>query len=488
MGLITRFRKWIGLQTEGASIVDILRDGVGRDGQIINPRTILRHPAVWRGVDLISTAVARIPFELFERTENGSRVSAVDHDSYWLLKGQPNGLYSRFQMFRCWVVNTMTHGDGFIWIERDEMFRPIGLWLLDSAETSIGTVDGELVYMTKDRFGRRRALDAEDVAHLRGLGNDGMTGLPIYRVLADAFGLGMTLQRYQNVFFKNAGRPGVVIKLPPEVNTREQIEEFREAWGAVHDGVENAFKPAMLRPGADIKELPSDNAIEALANLREHDLVTIANALGIVPHRLGAKVANNSYGSLEQENLSFVQDIDGWVTQAEQELSLKLLRIPEQRTHYIEGNRDRLVQVDSKTKSELLALYRRNGMMSDQEIRRKLNLPDDFDLGTFWVEANLMERSKALAPKPLAPATEPAKPTTEDPDPNKPEQLAIKLTESIVGRLVRRAVKAEKLELNLWQAELGELPGYARIADRIQSTSIDKLEPQQIARELWTAT
>lgn len=477
MKFTDRIRKWVGLQTQGANIADIIRGGFGKDGQIINPKTILRHPAVWRGVDLISTSVARIPFDVFERFE-GSRITAYDHDSYWLLKGQPNGTYSRFQLIRCWVVNTLTHGDGYIWIDRDSMGRPQGLWLLDSGATSMASIGNSMAYSTTDANGQRRTLPAEDVLHLRGLGNDGCTGLPIYSVLADAFGLGMTLQRYQNVFFTNAGRPGVVIKLPPEITTREEIEEFREAWGNVHGGVENAFKPAMLRPGAEITPLPSDDAIEALADLREADLVTIANVLGIVPHRLGAKMANNSHGSLEQENLSFVQDIDGWVTQAEQEFSLKLLRSPEQRTHYIEGNRERLVQVDSKTRLELLAGYRRNGIMSDEEIRRKLNLPADYQ-GTFWTEANLIERSKAMA------ANDPG---SGDELNTETEQLALQLTEQIVGRLTRRAVKASKLELNLWQDELGQLPGYVRISKRLASTSFDKLEPKEIAKELWTAT
>lgn len=470
-------RIWSGLGRD-LTIGDYIRSGYTSSGQIVNPRTILRHPAVWRGVDLISTSIARIPFDVFEEMPDGSRRSAIEHDARFLLKRQPNGVYSRFQLFKCWAVNALTHGDGFIWIERDPTYgtSPQKLWLLDSSNTSIANGKFGPQYMTNDANGQRRTLDAGDVLHLRGLGNDGFSGLPICSVLADAFGLGMTLQRYQNAFFENAGRPSLVIKLPPEVSTQEEIEEFRAAWGDVHNGgPENAFKPAMIRTGTEIIPLEGDKAIESLANLREHDLVTIANCLGIVPHRLGAKSVSVSYGSLEQENLSFLQDIDGWTTQGEQELSLKLLRTSEQRTHYIEGNREALVQSDSETKASLLAIYRRNGMMSDQEIRRKLNLPIDFE-GTFWTEANLIERSIAIA-----------KDINND-DREDVEKLSLKLTESTVGRLTRRASKSKKLNFILWREELGLLPGFDRIADRIQNTPIEKLQPAEIARELWKTT
>jgi HK97 family phage portal protein len=467
------------------TIADFLRAGVTSGGRIVSPTSILSHPAVWRGVDLISTSVARIPFDVYVRGADGSRSNATDHDAM-ILKRQPNGLYSRFQLIKSWVVETLTHGDGFIYIERRGN-RPIKLWLLESASTSVRSDSSGITYTTTDRNGQRMVLDSSQVLHLRGLGNDGLTGLPIYQILAEGFGLGLTLQRYQRAFFDNYGRPSVAIKLPPEVTSREDVEEFREAWMAKHGGgPETAFTPAMLRPGADLVEMKSDNAIESLVNLREHDLVTIANCLGLPPHRIGAKSVSVSYGSLEQENLSFLQDIDGWTTQAEQEFSLKLLRTDEQETHYIEGNREALVMPDSETKANLLALYRRNGMMSDEQIANKTNIPRDPN-GTYWVEANLIERSKALRDDPEPVNQEPAPEDSDDENVDDPTRsLSMALTESIVGRLQRRAVKSGKIESNLWEEELGSLPGWSSVAAYLDVMSPEKLETKIITENLWT--
>lgn len=470
-------------------MADFLRESIIRkNGQLVNARTILKHPAVWRGVDLISTSLAKIPFSVYERESDGRR-EADEHDAYAVLK-RPNDIYSRFQLMKCWVVNTLTHGDGFIWIQQDEFGRPMGLYLLDSGQTSIHSSQFGVHYTTTDKDGVRHRLDSSEVLHLRGLGNDGICGLKIANVLCEAFGLGLTLQDYQNLFFENAGRPSVVIKLPETVTTLEQAEEFREAWDNVHGGPANAFKPALMMPGADVSVLPNDSAIESLANLREHDLVTIANCLGIVPHRIGAKSVSVSYGSLEQENLSFLQDIDGWITQGEQEMSLKLLRPSEQVSHYIEGTREALVQSDSKTKAELLALYRRNGMMSDEQIARKMNVKRDSG-GTYWTEANLIERSKALAADSGSGSegsrrdAEPAEEMQDD------RELAMKLTRSTVARLYRRAVKSQKIELALWKEELGHLPGFKEFTPDMRWTTqeenapIEQSDIDEITEMLW---
>lgn len=512
VSVFRKMRRWFGGQ--GPTIQDVIRGSFDANGTLVNPRSVLSHPAVWRGVDLISTSIARVAFDVYQRNPDGSRTIADTHDAHWLIKHRPNEYYSRFQLFKTWAVNTLTHGDGYIWTRR-EGARPAELRLLESASTTFVQQGDEIIYHATDRFGNAYALDPSEVLHLRGLGTDGFTGLPVTNVLAGAFGLGLTLQRYQNVFFDNGGRPSVAIKLPPEIDTREKIEEFREAWGKVHSGPANAFRPALLMPGAEITPMASDSAIEALANLREHDLVTIANCLGLPPHRIGAKSVSVSYGSLEQENLSFLQDIDGWLVQAEQEMSLKLLRSDEQRTHYVEGNREHLVMMDSETRANLQATQRRNGLISDEELRRRNNLPPPREGETFWVEANLITRDRALAmaaAEAKAAEEELEKPADDEPTPDDQDVdagnetgtdtamdtgedtdtrsqamrlLTMQLTQSAVGRLQRRAAKSGRIEMKLWRAELGDLPGFERLAAGIEAGEYDDTDHQTLAEQLW---
>lgn len=459
--MLKKLKQWF---SSPPTLEHLLRSGQ-YDFGIPTSRNILSHPAVWRGVDLLSTSVARIPFVLYDKTDE-ARQKAINHPAYSLIKTRPNRYYSSFQMFKSWMVNTLTHGDGYIYIDRDDVGRPTELILLDSSQVAILADNEEISYSIYQNK-RHSIQPASNILHLRGLSTDGLCGLPLERVLADAFGVGLTLQKYTNTFFLNAGRPSIVIKLPPEITTAEQIEEFREAWNGVHgQGIESSFKPALMRPGAEITTLENDNAITSLATLREHDLITIANILGLPPHKLGAKSQSVSYNSLEQENLSFLDDLDGWLVQIEQELSFKLCRRSEVLTHYFEANREARVQVDSQTKAELLAIYRRNGMMSDEEIRQKLNMSTDM-VGTFWTEANMITREKALIieePEPVIEDVIEEPETVEETEEETEEtQLSKQLTQKTVERLIRRANKSGKIDIEIWSEELSFLPNYKNL-------------------------
>ena len=338
--MLKKIKKWFS--PNSPTITDIFSGGYYGNGNV-TPKSILGNPAVFRAVDLISTSVAKIPFDVFVKTDDG-REAARNHPAYSLLKLKPNQFYSKFQLIKSWVVQTLTHGDGFIWINRDDLGRPVELLLLDSASVTVGIEQDRLIYAVQDSTGIHR-IDSSNVLHLRGLGTDGYTGLNICQVLSEAFSLGNTLQRYTNVFFSQGSRPNLIIKLPPEINSPEQIEEFRKHFGNIHGGdVSNAFRPALIRPGMEIQPLQSDSAVEQLTNLREHDLKMISNIFGIPQHRLGSSSNSVSYGSLEQENLSWLEDLDGWICQAEMEMSIKLLRTSEHLTHYVEANTLHLVK------------------------------------------------------------------------------------------------------------------------------------------------
>ncbi len=480
--MITKLKKWFApTPPTMASFLSGI-NSVSTTGQLINPRTILGHHAVFRAVDLLSTSVARIPFDVYKKTSDGREVDDR-HPAQYLLKHKPNNLYHRFQLLKTWVVNALTHGDGFIFVSRDELGRPIELYLVDPSSVSVVIEDSQLYYVIA-QDGRMNKIEANNMLHLRGLGTDGISGLPVTQILSDCFGLGLTLQRYQNVFFSNAGKPSVVIKLPPEINSLDKINEFRDAWNTIHSGVDNAFKPAMLRPGAELIPLANDSAIESLSELREYDIVTIANVFGVPSHRLGGRIVSVAYGSLEQENRSFLEDLDGWLCQIEMEL-LKLLRTSEIQTHYIEANRDARVQIDAKTKAELFGIYRKSGLMSDEEIRKKMNMPVGME-GTFWTETNLTPRDKALAPD--APAAEPTPEDDEHEAPtddanetdDKTEQLSRTLSASIVQRIFRRLEKSGKIDIDLITDELGHMPGFTKFVTALpDADELSAVLPEQ---------
>ena len=262
------------------TIADIFKGG--------SAKQLLKIPAVFRGCDIISNSVAKIGFDVYKRLPDGSRAVDDKHTLQKLLKQRPNSLYTPYALIKGWVLNALTHGDGYIFIKKDSFGNPTELVLMNPECTSIIYEKGVITYASANDRGEYERLSSSQVAHLRFNSSDGICGNPVYRTLADAFGLSANLQRFQNAFFDNGGKLSYVIILPEEI-TNEEIEEFRKGFSEIHSGTGNSFRPAMVRPGTDIKTLGNDNSISALKELREHDLITVANCMGFNHTKLDRK-------------------------------------------------------------------------------------------------------------------------------------------------------------------------------------------------------
>jgi len=132
---------------------------------------------------------------------------------------------------------------------------------------------------------------------------------------------------------------------------------------------------AMLRceaPDATVENLPQTHARDAqLDELRERDIIEVANWWGIPPHKLGA-AGRTSYASLEQENKAFLEDcLDPWLCQIEQECDAKLL-LPEEideETHVIEFRRPGLTSADLAARTAFYASAIPTGYLLKNEAR-----------------------------------------------------------------------------------------------------------------------
>lgn len=516
--MIQRLKKWFfNYGNRAPRISDLIQASYSTTGEVVSPRTILSNPAVLNGVRQIATTCGRISYDVFD-SDNRSKVK--NHPAQKTLK-RP-GRQNPITLITSWVENAVTYGNGFLWILRDDLGKPFALELISPDKVTIVIEDDRIDYAVRiDEGHPPYRVESSDMLHLRGLSDDGISGLPLCQILADAFGLGLTLQKYVNLYFKNNAKPSLVIHFPPEVNTAEECKKFVEDWTSAHR-LDNSHRPAFVRPGTQIETIGGDNQANQVAELVESDYVRIGNALGIPSHKIGGRIVSVAYGSLEQENLAFLDAIDFWISQIEQEFSSKLLTTAEHVSgrRYIEGNRRKLVQITPQLEAQLLIQYRNNGLLSDEEARAAINRPVDFSEGTFWLSSGLQPRDKALNPEPPpAPAPAPVEPEEEpqdeevtddqqepiednQEDSEEPIETSLNLAKAItlksVSRLLRRAEKSGKIELKKWQEEFEDLPGVVKLSallpiDEIKQVLpeqrkyvLDQITPESITEELWT--
>jgi len=302
--------------------------------------------------------------------------------------------------------------------------------ILDPSQTLPARENGRLLYLTTID-GENRKLLPENVIHIKGLGFDGLGGWSVVSILRDTFGHDLALLRYGNHFFKHGSAINLVIELPGFFRDEEAIKRFRDSWGSIHTGLSNAHKVAILENGAKASRLASTNEEAQYLQSREFDLKALANVFGLPASYLQADY-NTSYASLEAERRQLLDlTLAPWLTGWEMELENKLLTEVQKKrdSHFIEFERLAFERGDKRTEIETLMAQVGSPILTINEARQLLNLPN--------IEGG-DELKTSTPPKEEEPQPE------ETEEPQEEEDKAKDLTRSIIKRLVKRLSKDDK--------------------------------------------
>jgi HK97 family phage portal protein len=372
-----------GISVADSQLNDLFRSYANNfSGVTITAESVLGNPVVFRAVNLVAGAFAKIPVHIFRYTDDG-REKATALTQYRLLLKQPHELYTAYTFKHSLLSNALIYGNGYAYIERNQFGTPVQLWLLDPRHTWTNYQQGVLTYRTQIN-NQQVVFGPADCMHIRGLSLNGLVGVPLLEVLSNAYGYGLSVQRYATQYFKNNGKPSIIIELAPHLKDTEKVKEFRRLWAEQHNSG-NSSAPAFLTSGNKVVPYSNSNEAGQLIGNLEHDILTVANCIGVPASKLGSK-QNTSYSSLESESTAFLQDIDCWLVQFEQECEIKLLTESAKinATHYVEFERKALIKIDSKTESETLISEFNNGIISFEEMRAARNMPLDKDDKDEW--------------------------------------------------------------------------------------------------------
>lgn len=445
-------------------------------GVSVNNESVLGSAGVWRAVNLISSSIARLPCIVYKRQSDGGRTRASNHAATALIKS-PAPYITNFVWMQTMMSHAITHGNGFAYIYRNFDGSPQETLILDPQRTTAAKENGNLIYVTQIGNETRKLL-YENVIHFKGLSYDGLSGYPVMDILKETFGHGLALLKYGNIYFKNAGNPNVVISLPSSFKDEEALERFRRSWGTMHTGLDNAHKVAILENGAAINKFNVTNEDAQWLASREFDLKALANVFGLPPHKLGAN-NSTSYGSLEQENRSFLNDsLGGWLAMVEQELESKLLTEVQKRndTHFIEFLRAGLEQADLLQETNALVLQVNNGLLSLDEARQILNrplLPDGLGQA-HRIPLQLGELGKEPpAPAPIASPEPPV-----DPNKAKDSKRLEALTQATLQRLIQRMAKDSTWERTKHESVIADSLSAFTNSEKFVSDWLDSIDEE----------
>ena len=344
-------------------------------GTKVTHTSTLGHAPFWRGVNLLSNAVANLPVNVYKRNGDDREIDAR-HPAQYLLKQDANEVTDSGTFIESIISHAILVGNGIAWIERNARAEAVGLWLLDPQSTVIRYMDGELWYATTVN-GEQRKFPGRDIFHIGGLRHNGITGYSAVSLLAESIGLGLAAQEFGARFFGSGANMSGLLMVPGHFQ-EDKIRNTMAAWKEMNQGLENAHKVALLQDGVKFQPMTVAPDAAQFLQTREFEIKTVANILGLPPHLLG-DTSNASYNSLEQENQSFLNhSLSPWLRRFEREAQRKLLSgIQRQNgTHFIEFNREASIQMLFKEKVDGFYRQVEMGAMSINEVRKKMNEPN----------------------------------------------------------------------------------------------------------------
>ena len=362
-----------GGRSNEADMMELMRQAEAKN---INSEKALSCAPVYCCVNIISKAIASIPLILYRRGKDGSRVPAVDHSLYSILKNEPN--FDQGSMdFIQWVLTSMLlTGKACAYISR------IGPKIIELVPISPEYVNE--VWEGKDHYFEAKVNDKDlkllpkDVFCVKAMTLDGKNAVNPIRYYAALIGLNLKSVEYNNDFLDNGGRPSGLLTTP-SVLKKETAESISAEWQKKYSGG-NKGTVAVLHGGFDYKPISMSAADAQLIEIMKFSKSDIAALFGVPAYMLNEGNSSNWGTGISEQRENFVTlTLMPWMIKIQQEIRRTLLNDKEKDLYYAEFNTSAFLRVDTQSRysaySTSLGGNNNPGFVSINEVREKENLP-----------------------------------------------------------------------------------------------------------------
>lgn len=357
---------------------DLLRGGTGLTGAVVTPKTAMRHAAVYRCVTLISNAMGMLPMGLVDREiAEGASSKAALHQLNDVLTSRPNGWQTPFVFKRLMQHRALLNGNAYAKIIRSRG-RVIDLIPIDPVKVRVEQRDDLSVFYRYNRTkGGQLDIAADDMLHIMGPSDDGLTGMSLVSHAGETLGLSLAAQQAAARVFRNGVMAGGILtakgKLSPEA-----IANIKEAMGQ-YTGIENSGKWIVGEEGLEAKPFSPAPRDAQQVEMLKHQIEEAARLFGVP--RPFLMLDDTSWGSgIEQLAIYFVQyGLAPWFVCWEQAIERVCLTPAERALYQVKFNERALLRGSMKDQAEFFARALgapgAKGWMTQDEVRDKSNLP-----------------------------------------------------------------------------------------------------------------
>ncbi len=338
-------------------------------GIYVSGNSALRVPAVSCAVALIAETIGCLPAKAYQRTD---KQAAKDHPAYRLVHDDANEWTSAEQLRTDLTTDALLIGNGYAAVTRFNDGTPFELHRLDPHKVRQDqTEDGEPFYVVNTDSGDV-SYPFRDILHIQPFG-----GASPITMAREAIALALAFEQYIGSLFANGARPSGVIKSEKVLDV-EAKKKIASSWFNTHSG-RNTGGTAILDEGMSYEQLSMTLADTQFAENRIEQIREIARAFRVPPTML-FELTRGTWSNTEEMSRQFhAVTLKPWLTRWAFAYARCLLTPEERADLYIEFITDDLLTTDHAARATAYGQYSIMGVMTSNEVRSGLNLPERDD-------------------------------------------------------------------------------------------------------------
>lgn len=365
---------------EDPRMAEFLRGGLlTASGAFVGVEQALRNPAVFRCVELISSAIGMLPLHLLRADDEGNIEKARDHALFDILHSQPNAWQTAFEFRSQMQATALLHDKGAMALIVRSRGRVLRLVPLDSERMTLKQNDDwSISYVYRRKNGSSVPFAPEEILHLRGLTFDGINGVSRVRKASEAIGLALQAERATARLYRNGSFVDGVLETKGKLSD-EAYDRLKSSWENRYAGADNAGKTPLLEEETTYKAIGGSAKDAQAHEMRKLQVEEIARVFG-VPRPL-LMMDDTGWGTgIEQLSIGFVRySLNPWFRAWTEAISRSLLTPADRAAGlYAKFNAGALLNGTLKDQGEFLARMTGAGgsrpIMTGNEARGFLDL------------------------------------------------------------------------------------------------------------------
>lgn len=350
---------------------------------------------VYRCVEVISDSVAQLPLEPYKIDSSGYKLKFTNHPTHRLLNAEPNSRMTRFTFIKTLIVSTLLKGNGYAFIERDNLGNATALHYIPSDLVTIippKTLKDNVAYSVT---GLSNIIEACNMIHILNFSYDGITGISTLAHAKNTLGLSADSEAHASGFFKGGANLAGILKVQSNL-TSKQKSDLKNSW-------QTAFSPstgqpngvAVLEGNMEFQPITVNPTDAQLLETRQFNVIDICRFFGVSPVK-AFDLSKSSYSTVEATNLSFLTDtLSPLLEKLELEFERKLYKPSEKESIDVRFDTSRLLRADKQSLASYYNTLFNIGVVSLNEIRKELDLAAVEGGDNHFIQVNMMEVNKA---------------------------------------------------------------------------------------------